>query len=149
MKKLILSLAVVLALFSTAFAKIPDGAKDRAAAAFHKDFYKASELNWTVVNNHVRVTFTLDNETMFAYYDFQGNMIGLVHHIVSSKLPENLKKELQKHYSNYWVTELFKVTTEEGENYYIQLTNADETIVLNTQDGYGWHRFMSKKATDL
>jgi hypothetical protein len=145
MKKIILSLTVALALFSTAFANHPSTFTERAAASFKKDFYQASDVSWTETENYVVATFRMERETMFAYYDFQGNLIGLVHHILTSSLPENLRKEIKKHYGNYWVSELFQITNEDGVYYYIQLKNADETIVLSTEGSNGWHRFAVPK----
>ena len=149
MKKIILSAAIMLALFSAAFANYGSDITDRATASFHKDFIRVSEMRSDIINNHVRVTFKENNETRYAYYDFQGNLIGVVQHILTSALPEDLQKDIRKHYSNYWVTELFQVTTEEGVYYYIQLTNAEETVVLNSEGNYGWQRYMLKKAANL
>jgi hypothetical protein len=145
MKKIILSTAIVLALFSTAFANRPDNVTDRAAASFKKDFNSASEVSWAVKNNYVLAEFVQDNETMFAYYDFQGNLLGIVHHILTNALPEGLQKDIKKHYANYWVTELFEISGESGSSYYIQLTNADETIVLSTDGSNSWHRYTMPK----
>ena len=93
----------------------------------------------------------MDNQTQFAYYDFQGNLIGIVHHILTSSLPADLSKDIKKRYSNYWVSELFQITTDEGVYYYIRLKNADETIALTTEGTNGWHRFAFQKIliTDL
>ena len=145
MKKIILSFAILLALFSTSFANRPDGITDRAAASFHKDFHRASEVRWAVTNNYVMATFMLDKETLFAYYDYQGNLIGVIHHILTTSLPEEFQKDIKKHYSGYWVSELFQVTTEEGVYYFIELKNADETIVLSTEGTSGWHRYSLPK----
>jgi hypothetical protein len=90
-------------------------------------------------------TFQLDKEILFAYYDFQGNMVGLVHHMLTSDLPNELQKAIRKHYSNYWVSSLFKVTNEEGVSYFIQLKNADEAIVLRSDGTDGWHRYTVPK----
>jgi hypothetical protein len=149
MKKIILSAAIMLALFSAAFANYPDKITDRVTASFHKDFISASALRSDVINNHVRVTFQENNETRYAYYDFQGNLIGVVQHILTVNLPKELLKDIKKHYSNYWVTELFQVNTDDGVYYYLQLTNADETVVLNSEGTNGWHRYMSNKASNL
>ncbi len=146
MKKIILSIAIGLAVFSTAFAK-PDSVNDRAVAAFQKDFRKASDVSWASTNNYVMATFMMDNETQFAYYDYQGNLIGVVHHMLTSSLPADLSKEIKKRYSNYWVSELFQITTDESVSYYIRLKNADETIALTTEGGGGWHRFALPRNT--
>jgi hypothetical protein len=145
MKKTILSLAIGLAAFSSAFAKAPDSANDRAVASFQKDFHQASAVRWDVTNNYVMATFELDKQIQYAYYDFQGNLIGVVRHMLTSSLPEDLNKEIKKHYANYWVSELFQVTSEHGVYYYIQLKNGDETLVLSTEDSNGWHRFAVPK----
>ena len=147
MKKIILSLAIGLAVFTTAFAK-PDSINDRAVAAFQKDFHKASDVSWASTSNYVMATFMMDNETQIAYYDFQGNLIGVVHHMLTSDLPADLSKDIKKRYSNYWVSELFQITTDEGVYYYIRLKNADETIALTTEGGNGWHRFALPKNTN-
>jgi hypothetical protein len=145
MKKIILSLTIALALFSTAFANHPGTFTERAAASFKKDFNQASDVSWTETENYVVATFRMERETMFAYYDFQGNLMGLVHHILTSSLPQNLRKDIKKRYGNYWVSELFQITNEDGVYYYIQLKNADETIVLSTEGSNGWHRFAVPK----
>jgi len=151
MKKTILSIAVVLALFSTSFANRPSTVKERALVSFQKDFHQTSEVSWTETNNYVKATFQMNRETFFAYYDFQGNLIGVVHHILTTSLPANLQKDIKKHYCGYWVSELFQVTNDEGVYYYIQLKNADETIVLSTEASSGWHRYATQKnnVTDL
>ncbi len=73
-------------------------------------------------------------------------MIGLVHNILTSSLPVQLQKDIKKHYANYWVSELFKVTNDDGVYYYIQLKNADETVVLSTEGTNGWHRYAVPKS---
>lgn len=146
MRKTILTIAIGLAVFSSAFAKVPAGINDRAVASFQKDFNTATDVRWDVTSNYIMATFQMDKATQFAYYDFQGNLIGVVHHILTSALPADLSKDIKKHYGCYWVSELFQITTEEGAYYYVQLKNADETIVLSTEGTNGWHRFAVPKS---
>jgi hypothetical protein len=146
MKKIILSMAIALAFFGSAFAGNTEKTKEPAVASFKNDFRKASDVRWAVTENYVQATFSMDKETLYAYYDFQGNLIGLVHHILTTSLPESLRKDIKKHYGNYWVSELFEVTSEEGVYYYVQLKNADETLVLSTEGTTGWHRYTMPKS---
>jgi hypothetical protein len=145
MKKTILTIAIAVAAFGSAFAGAPDNINDRAVAAFQRDFHKASDVHWAVTRKYYMASFQLDKETQYAYYDFQGNLIGVVHHILTSSLPEDLSKDIKKHYADFWVSELFQVTTEEGVHYYIQLKNADETIILSSDGSNGWHRYAASK----
>jgi hypothetical protein len=71
----------------------------------------------------------------------------VVRHILTSSLPEDLSRDIKKHYSEYWVSELFQVTSEQGSFYYIQLKNADETVVLTTEGTDSWHRYSVAKPT--
>ena len=145
MKKTILTIAIGLALISTSFAKAADNINDRAMASFQKDFHQASEVRWSANSNYVMAAFQMDNETQYAYYDFQGNLIGVVHHMLTSSLPADLSRDIKKRYANYWVSELFQVTSDQGVYYYVQLKNADETVVLSTEGTNGWHRFAMPK----
>jgi hypothetical protein len=145
MKKTILSIALGLALFSTAFAKAPEKSTNRAIAAFMKEFHKASDVIWSSNNNYIMAAFQIDNQTQYAYYDYQGNLVGVVHHILTSDLPSDLSADIRKHYSNYWVSELFQLSSEQGDAYYIQLKNGDETIVLTTEGTGSWHLYSAPK----
>jgi hypothetical protein len=145
MKKTILSIAIVLALFSTAFANHPDSYSKNAVASFQKDFKMASEVSWAETTNYIRATFHIDKQTLYAYYDFQGNLVGLVHHMLTTSLPDDLQKQIKRGYGDYWVSELFQVSFEDGTYYYIELKNADETIVLRTEGTNGWHRYATHK----
>jgi hypothetical protein len=149
MKKSILSIAIALFVFSSSFAAAPAG-NERAVASFHKEFNTASDVKWTATDNFVQATFTVDKQTLFAYYDFDGNLVGVVHHILTNSLPADLEKDIKKGYSNYWVSELFEISTEQGKYYYIQLKNADESIVLTTEGTGSWHKYaVSKKVANL
>jgi hypothetical protein len=145
MKKTILSIAIGLALFSTAFAKAPEKTTDRAIASFMKEFNKASDVIWSSNSNYIMAAFELNNQIQYAYYDYQGNLVGVVHHILTSSLPEDLSRDIKTNYSNYWVSELFKLSSDQGDAYYIQLQSADETIVLTTEGTGSWHLYSAPK----
>jgi hypothetical protein len=146
MKKTILSIVVGLALFSTAFAKAPEKSTDRAIASFMNEFHKASDVIWSSNNNYIMAAFELNNQIQYAYYDYQGNLVGVVHHILTSSLPADLSADIKKNYSNYWVSELFQLSSDQGDAYYIQLKNGDETIVLTTEGTGSWRLYSASKA---
>ena len=145
MKKTILSIVMGLALFSTTFAKAPEKSNKRAIASFMKEFHKASDVIWSSNSNYIMASFEIDNQIQYAYYDYQGNLVGVVHHILTSSLPADLSEYIHKNYSGYWVSELFQVSSDQGDAYYIQLKNADETIVLTTEGTGNWHLYSAPK----
>ena len=145
MKKLILSFAIMLTLFSTAFANIPEAHNQNAVASFRKEFKTASEVKWSETTHYFRACFMLNNKIQYAYYDVQGNLVGLVQHVLSTTLPQDLQKQIKKEYAGFWITELFQVNFDDSTNYYIELRNADETIVLTTDGFDQWHLYSQNK----
>jgi hypothetical protein len=149
MKKSILPIALLLTLFSTAFANRPTSVTDRARTSFQKEFLHASEVSWAEKSNYAVATFHIDKEVMFAYYNMQGNLIGLVHNITTASLPESLQNDLKKNYTGYWISDLFQVTTESGDHYFVQLKNADGSVILTTEGSDPWHKYDMPRAISL
>ncbi len=72
MRKTILTIAIGLAVFSSAFAKVPAGINDRAVASFQKDFNTASDVRWDVTSNYIMATFQMDKpDRCGASYTYQ------------------------------------------------------------------------------
>lgn len=69
-----------------------------------------------------------------------------VHNILSTQLPARLQSSIKTKYSTYWITDLYKCTTEGKVCYYITLENADQKLKLNTSHGSNWQvaRVVSK-----
>ncbi len=69
-----------------------------------------------------------------------------VRNILSTQLPARLQSSIKTKYSTYWITDLYKCTTEGKVCYYITLENADQKLKLNTSHGPSWQlsRVVSK-----
>jgi hypothetical protein len=69
-----------------------------------------------------------------------------VRNILSTQLPARLQSSIKTKYSTYWITDLYKCTTEGKVCYYITLENADQKLKLNTSHGSNWQiaRVVSK-----
>jgi hypothetical protein len=148
MKKTILSIAILLTAFSAAFASPFDSYNKNAVSSFQKDFKSASDVSWSETPRYLRVSFHFEKQNLYAYYDAQGNLVGLVHHMLTTSLPDNLQKQIKKNYSGYWVSELFQVTFDDGAYYFVELKNADQTIVLSTDGSDSWHTYFKKNNSD-
>ncbi len=62
MKKIILSIAILLALTGTSFAKTTTKINERVFASFKNDFHQASEVKWDVTSSYIMATFQLDKD---------------------------------------------------------------------------------------
>jgi len=139
MKKIILSVALLMTGFSMVFAH--SISKDRAQAAFQQEFQQASAVSWNQTSQYMKATFTLNKQIMYAYYDFEGKLIGVVHYMATSELPGSLQNEIKKEYARYWVTELFEVRNDEGNRFFILLKNATGNLVLSADGTDTWYIF--------
>jgi hypothetical protein len=52
---------------------------------------------------------------------------------------------LKREYDEYWISDLFEVSGNEGTAYYITLENANTKLVLKSSGGKGWDTFKTFK----
>lgn len=145
MKKVILSLAIVLMIGISAFASTNDEVNQRAVSNFHKEFVSARNIVWEQKQDYLKVTFTLNEQVLFAYYNNNGDLQAIVRNLVSSQLPINLLTNLKKEYSGFWISDLFEVASDDQTNYYVTLENADKKIVLKSNGSDDWSVYAKSK----
>ena len=142
MKKIITILAMTLVV-STSFASIePETVSNQALNTFTSEFVGATDATWAINRNFYQVTFTLDGQQMFAYYNKSGEFLAVSQNISSVELPNTLKKDLKKVMSNRWITDLFEITNNDQTSWYVTVESADEKIVLKS-DGGKWRVFQT------
>ena len=139
MKKILTVLAIMITVTTTAFAgeKIDQKVLD----AFQKEFAGAKDATWQERNNFYEVTFEYNGERVFAFYNSKAELICVTRYILSTELPFYLQKSLKKNYADFWITDLFELSNEEGMSYYITLQNADNKIILESKDHSNWKLF--------
>ena len=113
-------------------------------ASFQRDFQNAHLMSTEVKDNFTKVTFTLNDQVMTAFYAADGSLLGVTRNIVSSQLPVSLLMSFKKHYSAYWVTDLFEMSRDEQSNYYLTLENAGTKMTLRS-NGDEWEVYSNIK----
>ena len=143
MKKTILAMAMMLmaGLTTSAFAKDDEGVSKEITSSFSKDFVTATNVSWNKQKDFTKVTFTMNNQIMFAYYNESGDLIAAARNILSEQLPINLLNNLKKDYAKYWISELFEMDKDGTAYYYVTLENADETLILKSGNFSGWSTY--------
>jgi hypothetical protein len=143
MKKIITILAMTLVV-STSFASIkPETVNSQALNTFSSEFVGATGATWTINKDFYQVTFTLNGQQMFAYYNKAGEFLAVSQNISSVQLPNSLKKGLKKVMTNRWITDLFEITNNEQTSWYVTIESADEKIVLRSDNGGKWKVFQT------
>jgi len=129
MKKIFLTIATIGLLATGVYAA--DGGKkaDKAPAVtymvqseFDSTFTDAKDVNWTINSNVQKATFTMNDVKMTAFYDLQGDYLGVTQDVAYSTLDAKAQKEIASKYADYKVGEVIKLITADNQ------TNSDETI---------------------
>jgi hypothetical protein len=146
MKKRILIFAMLLTGISHSFANTDDDSiNKKAIASFNKEFLNAKDIKWERKKEFVLATFSLNNEVMFAYYSTSGEMIGIIRNMLSDKLPIAQLLSLKRNYSNYWISNLFEISTTEGTAYYVTVENTDHKITLKSTEDGNWETYLKEE----
>lgn len=142
MKKIIATLAIALSSLGVFAADV--NVSQKVLDAFKSDFSSATEVQWATGADYYKATFNYNGKYVFAFYNLDGEMLGLTRYLSPVDLPLALQNSLKKNYEGYWVSDLFEAAKAESTNYYITLENADTKIVLNSS-GNTWSVFSKTK----
>jgi hypothetical protein len=146
MKKSILMWAMMLTMgLTSVFANNEENINQRAVSSFKKDFTTAQDVKWESNKDFVKATFKLNDQVMFAYYSQTGDLMAVTRNIVSGQLPIILLSTLKKTYSNYWISDLFEVSSSSDASYYVTLQSGDHTLVLKSNGASGWEVYKKEK----
>jgi len=146
MKQVILSIATVLMMGVSAFAgNNNDNVNQQAKQSFQKDFSTARNISYEQKTDYVKVTFTINDQILFAYYNNNGQLQAVVRNIVSDQLPITLLTDLKKNYNDYWISDLFEIASDDQTSYYITLESKDKTVVLKSEGTSSWSVFSKAK----
>ncbi len=145
MKKIILTLMTAFVLTITAgYAANKDGnVPQYVESAFNSNFNHAKNVQWQKMDNYYEVIFNQMGSTMFAFYSEDADFMGLANYILSDKLPVALKSDLKTKYGNYWISDLFTYSINEKPGYVVTIENADQKIMLKSDNGKTWHLYRS------
>ena len=142
MKTIIVTLAMMITT-GTAFAG-EEKVNEKVLIAFQNEFNTAREARWTTGDNYFMVEFLYNEQRVFAYYNNDGELLGLSRYMSTLELPVMLQSKLKANYSGYWVSDLFEVAKNDNTSYYITLENADTKMVLKSE-GSEWKVYKKEK----
>lgn len=139
MKKIIIMLAVAISSL-TAFAS-DKNVSSNVLNAFNKEFSGVKDVQWTSTNDYYKAEFVYNGQNVNAFYKSDGNLLAVTRNITSLQLPINLQTSLKNNYNNYWITDLFEVSSDDGTSYYITVEKADSKVVLKSDGSGKWDVF--------
>lgn len=142
MKFLVIMATVAASLFSNASsAKSFTDVTPAVIQSFKSTYGQATEVNWSITDNFYKADFVLNGQYATVYYDCDGRFMATTRNITSLQLPITLQASLRKEYSDFWISELFELTNNEGTSYYVTLHKADTKITLKSASHSEWASF--------
>jgi hypothetical protein len=146
MKKKILLLSIVLvSLTAFSFAADAPSISKNVLSSFNKQFTGARDIKWESQVNFIKAEFTIDEMTLYAYFNRNGELLAVTRFISPNQLPLEILTSLRKANKSFWISDLFEIRTEDGTAYYATLENADTIITLKSEGISGWQLFQKEK----
>lgn len=144
MKNILLMMAILVSIGSRA-AVNRDEVSPQVIKAFQAKFGAAKEVTWSVNETYYKVTFSLYDNWLMAYYSKEGKLVNVIRHIAAKQLPMFLINSFQARYPHYWLSELFELSTEDGVTYFMTLENAEKKIIIKSAYGSDWTLYQTQK----
>ncbi len=138
-------LAFSLLVGASSFANGEETISQRAEQSFKKDFTSAKDVKWQKTGELVKATFSLNEKVMFAYYNVEGDLVAITRNITTEQLPISLLSSVKKSHGDYWISDLFEMVSGGSTTYYITLENADQKLVLKSDDFNDWLTYKKEK----
>ena len=147
MKKFFIAGVFALAMISSSFASTKT-VNGKIMGDFAASFANAKNIIWSTVENYEKVSFTLNNERISVFYDFDGNLAGTSKVIAFDKLPKAAIETITTKYTfpKYVVKECIEFVNSDNEkDYYISLEKAKEIVVVKINTAGDAHVFSRTK----
>lgn len=158
MKKIFVTIAIAASLFTTNLyaatsAPSEDGTENVSYATinkFNSDFARAQNATWKVSSSFQKVTFTLDDVKMSAFYNLRGELIGVTQNVQFKALPEKAKKEIATKYEGYFAKEVIKLETGDDNSfdntvYFVDLKKGTDEFLVRVTPSAGVYFFQTVK----
>jgi hypothetical protein len=142
MKHLIVALTISAASFFTT-AKANSNVTPPVLESFRNTYIHAKEVNWSETDNGFKATFKSDGKYVTAYYVYDGTWIGTTRNIAASELSTKLRNNLRRELKRAWISDLYVLSTNDGEVYFAVVESANDKKVLKSNNGRKWDHYKS------
>jgi hypothetical protein len=107
---------------------------------FYKTFKNAQNVNWTEVDDMLRIGFILNGHSQYAYYS-NDELVVVATEIKADQLPETLKAQLAEYKGS--VTQVYEMNKNNVKEYCVVLDTPSKHIVLKGKNK--WKMYLEEK----
>jgi len=143
MKKIFITIATIGLLGTSAFAKVEGKKAEKTVAVaytvkneFDSTFDDATDVSWTITDNTQKATFTQDNVRKTAFYNLQGEYLGVTQAVDYKTIAAKAQKTIADKYAGYNVGEVIKLQTNDANAnfdqtvYFVDLKKNDSEVLV-------------------
>jgi len=145
-KQIITAIAAIFLMTSVTFAKDTNPVPKQIVNELNQQFKNANDVIWNASPNFYKASFTVANQSMQAFFSFEGQLIGVSRTISLEQLPMALLQEANEKSNSQPATELFELLTDRGTEYYITFGTGKEQKTFSSS-GTSWNRFDTRTFT--
>jgi hypothetical protein len=145
MKKFLFTIITTAFISLSSFANEAAEVNQKVISTFHKEFTQATNVEWQQSNGLNKATFSLNGKVLFAFYSNAGELIAVSRNLTSDQLPIVLNSELKKDFADFWISDLFEISSNGQTSYYVTLENANQKLVMESIGLQGWQTFKKEK----
>jgi len=132
MKKVTFIALMVITIATSAFAGDNSSLNFKGADHFDKTFPHATKVTFEVKRDFTEVNFTWNNLLLQAFFDKQGNLIGVSRQIEVSSLPLSYVMNINREYEGFDIIEAIEFDhAETGMSYFATIVKGDKKYILN------------------
>jgi len=157
MKKIFLTIATIGLLGTSVYAA--DGGKKTSTAPtvsyavqndFEATFDNAKNVTWVITANCQKASFTINDVKMTAFYNLNGEYLGLTQDVNYEVIGDKAKREIASSYKGYDVNEVIKLETNGTTNfaetvYFVDLKNTDSEVLVRVNQSNDVYFFQKVK----
>ncbi|MES1249124.1 MAG: hypothetical protein ABUL46_00495 [Chitinophaga rupis] len=137
-KSILIGIVMLITGLINSYAAGEDSVNKFIASAFLKKFAAAREVKWEKLNNGMRACFKIDEQILYAYYSGEGELTAVARPIRSSQLPLNLSLDLNQKYSEYYIADIFEVSSDNSSSYFVVLDSPRRKLLLKSIGSEGF-----------
>lgn len=130
MKKLFIAALIVVAAGTSAFAADVFKVDYKVKSSFEARFAGAQNVVWSAKETFIKAAFTMAEENVEAFFDGEGELIGLSRKVDLKKLPLNAIQKIKKDYASYQVSEAIEFDRDGDKSYYVSLEDGAKKQIL-------------------
>lgn len=130
MKKLFIAALFVVAAGTSAFAADVTKVNYKVKSNFESRFTGAKNVVWSATDAYLKASFSIADENVEAFFDGEGDIIGLSRKVDLQKLPLNAIQKIKKEYASYKVSEAIEFDRDGDKAYFLSLEDGTKKQIL-------------------